>query len=478
MRKSFSLFFPVVLVASILLTADLANATRIIFNYVDPPGVGFNDATAATPVGGNRGRTIGEQRKNVFQFAARMWGRQIKSNVDITVTTGWPTLFCNAGSAVLGSSGAISIWWGFPNAARVDRNYNAALANALARYDLSPGPPDTTYGVPGNDEYLVYLNPNIGQPTCLAGSGWYYGLDHNEPAGKIDLLATCMHEFAHGLGWQAQFRTSLNDFYGAPPSIYSVYMWDNTLGMTFDNMTPAQRGVSKVNTDKLVWIGSNVTSQVPANLGPRPMLTVNSPAGIAGAYDVQTASFGPALTIAGLTGNVVLVNDGTGTPTYACSPLVNGPQVAGNIALIDRGTCTFTTKVKNAQNAGAIGAIVVNNVASGFPGMGGTDPTITIPSVGVTLATGNLIKANLATGVNATMALNPAFLAGADNSGRVLLYAPNPYASGSSLSHYDTKCTPNLLMEPSINADLHPRTTWDLTIVLMRDIGWKTRGTK
>ena len=51
-------------------------------------------------------------------------------------------------------------------------------------------------------------------------------------------------------------------------------------------------------------------------------------------------------------------------------------------------------KVKNAQDAGAIGVIVADNVAGSPPaGLGGADPTITIPSVRVTLADGNTLKA-------------------------------------------------------------------------------------
>jgi hypothetical protein len=69
--------------------------------------------------------------------------------------------------------------------------------------------------------------------------------------------------------------------------------------------------------------------------------------------------------------------------------------VAGNIAIVDRGSCNFTVKVKNAQNAGAVGVIVVNN-APGDPSlMGGADPTITIPSVQVSQADGATIKAGL-----------------------------------------------------------------------------------
>jgi len=134
---------------------------------------------------------------------------------------------------------------------------------------------------------------------------------------------------------------------------------------------------------------------------PDPIVTVNSPAGIAGNYFAGGASFGAVLTPTGVTGNVVIgldPADGAGpSTTDGCSALTNAAAVAGNIALIDRGTCGFIVKVKNAQNAGAIAVIIADNgPGSPPPGLGGSDPTITIPSVRVTLADGNTFKTNIA----------------------------------------------------------------------------------
>jgi hypothetical protein len=56
-----------------------------------------------------------------------------------------------------------------------------------------------------------------------------------------------------------------------------------------------------------------------------------------------------------LKGTVVLVGQGCNADTYLANP-------AGKIALIQRGTCTFVEKITRAYNAGAIGAIVFNNV--------------------------------------------------------------------------------------------------------------------
>jgi Zn-dependent metalloprotease len=140
-----------------------------------------------------------------------------------------------------------------------------------------------------------------------------------------------------------------------------------------------------------------------------PVVVINSPASIAKICAAGAASFGPQLDATGITGDVVLGTDNDpndGSDTNACTPLTNGGDVSGNIALVDRGTCAFTVKVKNAQDAGAIAVIVADNVEAYPSGMGGSDPSITIPSLRIRLSDGNLIKAALP-GVNVTMSTDP-----------------------------------------------------------------------
>jgi hypothetical protein len=126
---------------------------------------------------------------------------------------------------------------------------------------------------------------------------------------------------------------------------------------------------------------------------PPPRVVIDAPSSAAGTYEAVAASFGPDAPTAGLAGNVVLVNDGSGSPSEGCSPLVGFP--AGSIALIDRGNCPFTQKVSNAQAAGAVAAIVANNVGGPPTSMGGSDPSITIPSVMISQADGATVKAGL-----------------------------------------------------------------------------------
>jgi hypothetical protein len=445
------------------LTAGIATAATITIVNGDGANEGFNDPTPVAPVGGNPATTLGGQRLYVFQYAAGIWGAYLPSTVEIRVASQFSPQTCDAASGVLGGASAGSSHRNFPNAPFPDTWYQQALANRLAGFDLST-----------SSDINITFNSDIGQPTCLP-QGWYLGVDGNEGTA-IELLPVVLHELGHGLGFATITLAGVQ--MGTPPGphVYDRFIFDLTQQMHWNEMTDAQRGASAQNCNNVVWDGPQVTSASPARLGPKPILRVNAPPAIAGDYEVGLASFGPEPEVPGATGDVVLVNDGSLPPnsaTNGCEPFVNAGAIAGNIAFVDRGGCTFATKVKNAQNAGAIGVIVADSLP-GCPaaGMGGADPTITIPSMRLTLADGDLIRSQLVSGVNATLTEDPALKAGSDAEGRVKLYTVVPFAPGSSVSHFDISPLPHLLMEPAINTSLS--SDLDLTREQMRDIGWFT----
>jgi Zn-dependent metalloprotease len=148
----------------------------------------------------------------------------------------------------------------------------------------------------------------------------------------------------------------------------------------------------------------------------KPILHVNSPAAVQGDYVTAPALFGPHLTSTGITGKVVLVDDGVGrgmppdfSRTDGCeTPYRNASQVNGNIALIDRtesGTCTYPEKVHNAQLNGAIAVIIANDIVEGNQPtpMAGIDPAITIPSVAIGYDDGQALRQPHLQDVFATM---------------------------------------------------------------------------
>jgi hypothetical protein len=122
-------------------------------------------------------------------------------------------------------------------------------------------------------------------------------------------------------------------------------------------------------------------------------VTIDAPSPAAGTYGASGAHFGPEPTAAGVTGSVVLVNDGSAAPTLGCDSLIGFP--AGAIALMDRGNCLFVQKVLNAQNAGAVAVIVINSVSGSPISLGGTSAEATIPAVMVSLDDGAVIKSGL-----------------------------------------------------------------------------------
>lgn len=431
----------------------LANAAEIVPVYADGANEGYNDNTAVAPVSGNPGTTRGAQRRIVAQFAADLWGAVLVSDVPVFVGAQFNPL----GANVLGSAGATFIFRDEPEFPVQGTWFSSALADALTGRDLNPG---------FND---------IGSQFSSDFS-FYYGLDGNTPAGQVNFLDVVMHEYGHGLGFQNFENEATGAFQSNIPDIYSTFTFDNTKQEFWTEMTKNERKQSALNYGNVVFTGQNAVQGAALILDDRTSLRATAPASIAGEYGFGTASFGPAATPANFGGSVVVGTDAANTEgpsaTDGCTTFTNAAQVAGRIAIVDRGTCAFVVKALNAQAAGASGLLVANNAAgSPAPGLGGVDPTITIPALGVTQADGALFKGTA--GVVVALAIDPTKLMGADDLGRPRLFMPDPVQGGSSGSHYDSAAAPNLLMEPAINDSLNAALTLDISAALLEDTGWR-----
>ncbi len=494
MQKTFKKTLLRSAVLAALCGAGLAQAATIVIQSRDPAGVGFNDPTPVAPVGGNPGTTLGEQRMYVYRYVADVWEKALDSNVTITVNAGWQALTCTSSSATLGSAGAWNIWHDF-SGGDAGTWYPQALANKLSGVNLSEGMPDDGTGYAGVD-IKTQFNVNLGQPGCLDGSPFYLGLDGNFGTG-VNFVETLLHELGHGLGFSVlSVQTSTGKRISADgsvyaddglPSIWERYMFDNTAGKSWLNMTSAERKASAINPLGLAWTGPNVLAGA-GMLAATPVLKVASSApGASGQYPYGTASFGPAVSSGQGLGALATIaapaaGQGQGCTAFSAADTA---AVSGKVAIIDRGVCGFAVKAKNAQNAGAIGVIIANNVAGAAPGLGGSDPTITIPTVSVSQADGVMLRSAITASIpygtrskpglaTSSLSSDPSRRAGADALGRPLLYTPNPLVPGSSVSHWDVSASPNLLMEPNISPDLGlvlvpPK---DLTKPLLKDLGW------
>ena len=140
-----------------------------------------------------------------------------------------------------------------------------------------------------------------------------------------------------------------------------------------------------------------------------------SPVSIEGNYNFTWADPGggdwitPDFLIPGtfVEDTLAIVDDGStgtnaqGNPVSAegCNPLVNGTDVNGKIAVVYRNTCEFGTKALNAQNAGAVGVIIINRDPEVIEMGGGADgASVNIPVVMITSTDGLTLTNEMANG--------------------------------------------------------------------------------
>jgi hypothetical protein len=224
-----------------------ASATFTIVS-LDGPGEGFNDPTPVSPVGGNSGTSIGQQRHNAFQHAANIWGGLITSPVVIRVDAKFDPLSCSTNSAVLGFAGPKTVHGNFAGAPVSNTLYVQAQANSLFGGDLNPSQNDIS----------ATFSSTIGTPGCLQSSGWYYGLDGNPPAGNIDFVSVLLHELGHGLGFLTLVDLSTGAKFSGLDDAFMLHLEDHTTGKVYPQMTNAQRVAASMDTGNLHWVGANV----------------------------------------------------------------------------------------------------------------------------------------------------------------------------------------------------------------------------
>ncbi len=130
-------------------------------------------------------------------------------------------------------------------------------------------------------------------------------------------------------------------------------------------------------------------------LGAQPYFSFNGPSSVSGTTipSIGLGYFGTPLWKQSVTGDVAI------SPILdACTALPAG-SLTGKIGIAQRGTCNFILKVKNIENAGAIGAIIYNspdaatNPGEAISNMSGDGTTpVSIPSVFLPQSRGEAIN--------------------------------------------------------------------------------------
>jgi MYXO-CTERM domain-containing protein len=443
----------ILLLASAAGRPALAKATFVI-DVTDGAGVGFNDTTPATPVGGNPGTTVGEQRKLVFQAAADAWGRVLDSSVPITVEASFAPLDCLGGGAVTGQAAPYSVsnYPGLPTTGK----YVLALANKLLGKDISATNPD------------IVAQFNGGLMACM-GVDWYYGLDGQKNSEQSDLLSTVMHELGHGLGFTTDVDVETGTTTGAYPMAFDSYVRDVSTGKHWSEMTAAERVASLTNPWKLAWDGERVRAVAAWALAKGLPSVETSPAlsGLSGI--IGEANYGRLVA----DGSAVTGSLASGTVSASCN--VSG-SFSGKIALfISPTNCASIGAAQIVEKSGGLAMLFAYDVADTPPPRPLEFSTeelalypVKIPTLAVTRDDATLLRNTSSTTV--TLSADSSRLVGTDDAGNTLLFASNPIQPGSTGAHWDPLVRPNLLLEPSEQ----PLVVSDLVMerALLWDIGW------
>jgi hypothetical protein len=262
------------------------------------------------------------------------------------------------------------------------------------------------FGTPGTDECNIALPVDGDLHACITSPGAFdHAYNHGLPPGanrtQVSAVVTnlfytinYLHDWFYDAGFDEAAGNAQTSNFGrggiAGDSIFAEAQ--DFSGTNNANMSTPPDG-QRPRMRMYLWSGGV------------SMVKVESPASLAGVKQSATAEFGAQAF--DLTSDLVVARDALTAEgpldSDACTAITNASAVAGKIALIDRGGCLFVVKVRNAQDAGAAGVVIVNNVSPGTITMAGEDPSITIPAVSITQADGAAIKTALGLGTRVTL---------------------------------------------------------------------------
>lgn len=223
-------------------------------------------------------------------------------------------------------------------------------------------------------------------------------LRQNEDASMTNLFYICnvMHDFTFFYGFDEAWNFQENN-YNDNSSADGDYVFalaqhgadDNSGGFrnnaSFGTPPDGGSGVMRM----FIW------DRAAANL---PLVNIVAPGDAISGFSASQAQFGGDLDDGPVEADVVLVDDGSPNPSQGCDEAEN--DLTGKIAMIDRGVCEFGTKILNAENRGAVAAIICNFQDGLVTMAGGRDGNqVTIPGVFLSKSDCDVIKLSLGNGL-------------------------------------------------------------------------------
>ncbi|OCA76105.1 metalloprotease [Chryseobacterium artocarpi] len=282
-------------------------------------------------------------------------------------------------------------------------------SNGTNHYTITRGNNVYAYDDKDDDETTFGTSPDGGVTRNFNFAYDSNGLTYNNLSAattNLFYISNMVHDIFYKFGFNETSRNFQSNNFGKGGLDDDEVFAQSQDGGGFNNANFAT-GPDNYNPvmQMYLWMGSNRKAwyNAPADATSRVV-------------DGGIAQFGPQLNDIGITGDVKLAS-----VLDACTSLPAG-ELTGKIALVERGTCGFAIKVKNAELAGAIGTIIYNNSANGanignMAGDGVVSPTVTIPSILITEAEGVFMKNKLTANipVNTTLRVDTKYDGSFDN---------------------------------------------------------------
>ncbi len=278
-----------------------------------------------------------------------------------------------------------------------------------ADVDASPFGWHDTDGQPGA-EYTITRGNNVHAYHDIFSLNSAIG---DEPDGGDSLVFDLPFDATNFLVFQQRDQATINLFYwnNIIHDVWYHYGFDEVSGnFQVNNYGNGGQGTDHVLAEALDGSGTNNANfATPEDGGSGRMqmyfwgggqtaeppsldLTVLNPQSVAGIFPMGLGNFGGDLPDT-LTSEIVLVDDGSGNTADACQNIQNGAEVAGKIALIDRGACGHGGKASRAEAVGAIAVIFCNNGNNVYsPNGGGAGAGVTIPIITLGQQSCNVLK--------------------------------------------------------------------------------------
>ena len=394
-----NIFFGAIAGGSTTGEGNIAMGTRSLqFNTTGEQNIAIGNYALHRSVTGSNNVALGQNaliNNNSGGYNIAVGAQSMNSNKsgEKNVAIGAYSLNANDDGVLNTATGHFSLSKNLKGIQNVANGASALYKNTLGNSNVANGYSSLYSNIGGsfnvaNGEYSLYSNTSGEANTAIGSKSLYSNLtgENNVAIGNQVLYKNISGSNNVGSGTAALYENRKgkeNVAYGFG-SLGANIDGSRNAAFGYNSLEKNNYGNGGVGNDNVFAQGQDGASLNNAYFGTPPdgaspsmtmflwsapvftkLVTINT-GSIAGPYTALNPSVAAGNNITGasaipVTANLIIANDGTANASEGCNAYTNPSAYAGKIVLIKRGTCNFVDKIQRAQNAGAVGVIVMNH---------------------------------------------------------------------------------------------------------------------